>query len=240
MEQLVFQVQEFQGPLDLLLQLITTHKMDIYDIPIRDILAQYLAQIQRMQEQNLAVSSDFLEMAARLIYIKSAQMLPKDDTAEEMRQQITRELLEYRAVQSAAAWLSRYNSGAAVSVREMEQLTFDMTYRRLHHPAELLSAYQMVENRLVRQEAGKKTILRFSDTISHKPVSVASRVVFLIRRLSREGELRYSQLFEGTQDNSQRVATFLALLELLKARRLMLRQSGEESYIKLERAVNPQ
>ena len=115
-----------------------------------------------------------------------------------------------------------------------------MTYRRLHHPAELLSAYQMVENRLVRQEAGKKTILRFSDTISHKPVSVASRVVFLIRRLSREGELRYSQLFEGTQDNSQRVATFLALLELLKARRLMLRQSGEESYIKLERAVNPQ
>lgn len=84
MEQLVFQVQEFQGPLDLLLQLITTHKMDIYDIPIRDILAQYLAQIQRMQEQNLAVSSDFLEMAARLIYIKSAQMLPKDDAAEEM------------------------------------------------------------------------------------------------------------------------------------------------------------
>lgn len=77
MEQLVFQVQEFQGPLDLLLQLITTHKMDIYDIPIRDILAQYLAQIQRMQEQNLAVSSDFLEMAARLIYIKSAQMRPR-------------------------------------------------------------------------------------------------------------------------------------------------------------------
>lgn len=189
MEQLVFQVREFQGPLDLLLQLISAHKMDIYDIPIRDILAQYLEQIQRMQEQNLAVSSEFLEMAARLIYIKSAQMLPKNETAEQMKQQITRELLEYRAVQSAAAWLARYNQGSAVSVREMEHLTFDMTYRHTHQPAELLSAYQMIEARLNQQEAGKKTILRFSDTISQKPVSVASRVVFLIRKLTRNGEM---------------------------------------------------
>ena len=83
MEKLSFKVQEFEGPLDLLLHLIAKHKLNIYDIEISALLEQYLAYIEQMQRQDMEVASEFLEMAARLVHIKTVSLLPRHEEEQE-------------------------------------------------------------------------------------------------------------------------------------------------------------
>lgn len=232
MEQLTFQVREFSGPLDLLLSLITTHKMDIYDIPIAEILDQYLEQIARMQSMNLALTSDFLAMAARLIYIKTAQMLPKSETAEELKRQITEELIEYQAVQKTAELLRGLWQGERSFVRAPSEAS-NLPYDRRHDADALLRAYRTVEGRVRQKSEGRETMTRFSEELTQKPVSVASRITYLIHRLTGAQELDFAELFDPADTQSGRVATFLALLELMKARRLLLNEADGRQRIRL-------
>ena len=89
MEQtLSYHLEGFEGPLDLLLHLISKNKLDIYDISICDLLNQYMEQIHAWQEQNMEIASEFLEMASRLVYINSVSLLPKDHEAEELNDQL--------------------------------------------------------------------------------------------------------------------------------------------------------
>ena len=96
METLSYKLEVFEGPLDLLLTLIAKNKLNIYDIPIALLLEQYMEQIERMQAENLDVASEFLEMAARLVHIKSVSLLPKREEEEVLRRELTGQLLEYK------------------------------------------------------------------------------------------------------------------------------------------------
>ena len=96
MEQLVYKVENFEGPLDLLLKLISKNKLSIYEIEISDLLDQYMQQISLLKQQQMEVSSSFLEMAARLVYIKTAQLLPKyESEAEKLKEELTSQIVEY-------------------------------------------------------------------------------------------------------------------------------------------------
>ena len=95
-EQLSFKVAQVEGPLDLILQLISKHKLNIYDIEIAKLLEQYLDYVEQMQSQQLEVASEFLEMASRLVYIKSVSLLPKHEELEEqLKKELTGQLIEY-------------------------------------------------------------------------------------------------------------------------------------------------
>ena len=94
METLSYKLEVFEGPLDLLLTLIAKNKLNIYDIPITLLLEQYMEQIERMQSENLDIASEFLEMAARLVHIKSVSLLPKREEEEALRRELTGQLLE--------------------------------------------------------------------------------------------------------------------------------------------------
>ncbi len=96
MEKLSYKLPVFEGPLDLLLHLITKNKLNIYDIPIAELLDQYMEQIRAMQEEDLDIASEFLEMAARLVHLKSVSLLPKHEEAEALKQDLTGQLLEYQ------------------------------------------------------------------------------------------------------------------------------------------------
>ena len=96
-EQLSFKIAEVEGPLDLILQLISKHKLNIYDIEITKLLEQYLAYMEEVQSQELEIASEFLEMASRLVYIKSVSLLPKHEELEEqLKRELTGQLIEYR------------------------------------------------------------------------------------------------------------------------------------------------
>ena len=113
MEQLSFRTAEFEGPLDLLLHLIAKHKLDIYDVQISALLEQYMAYIRAAQDADLELASEFLEMASRLVYIKTVSLLPRHE--EETRQLKTDCRGSFSNIRSASRWPLSSGSGASGS-----------------------------------------------------------------------------------------------------------------------------
>ena len=107
MDKISYKLPVFEGPMDLLLHLINKHKLNIYDIPILELVEQYVAAVRQMQEdENLEVTSEFLEMAARLVYLKTVSLLPVHEEADQLKKELTGELLEYRDCQLMAQKLA--------------------------------------------------------------------------------------------------------------------------------------
>ena len=104
MEQLVFKMEVFEGPLDLLLSLIAKHKMDIRDIQIAIIFDQYMEYVEEMKRMDMEIAGEFITMASELMYIKSRMLLPKQE--EDPREELVRVLMEYKTAKEIASWLS--------------------------------------------------------------------------------------------------------------------------------------
>lgn len=217
MERLSYHLQAFDGPLDLLLVLISKNKVEICDISISDLLEQYLEQISQMQEQQMEVSSEFLEMAARLVYLKTVSLLPKNEEAEELRRELTGQLIEYQEWKKIAQSLADSFSLDSF-VRRPAALPAERTYSRSHSPHELLAAYLSAAGR------GKRflppPVNSFEGIVTRRPVSVASRIVFVLRRLWKQKRMPFYELLYESRQKSDLVATFLAVLELVKNHRI--------------------
>ena len=113
MEQLSFRTAEFEGPLDLLLHLIAKHKLDIYDVQISALLEQYMAYIRAAQDADLELASEFLEMASRLVYIKTVSLLPRhEEESRQLKTELQGQLLEYQVCKQMAAELGERASGS--------------------------------------------------------------------------------------------------------------------------------
>ena len=139
MEKLSFKVNEqYEGPLDLILHLIAKHQLNIQDINISSLLEQYMDYIRAWQEQNMEVASEFLEMASRLVYIKTVSLLPKyEEEEKQAKAELVGQLLEYQACKEAAEQLGLRQSGFSAFVRAPQELEADLTYTRRHDPMEL-------------------------------------------------------------------------------------------------------
>ena len=225
MEQLSFKVQEFEGPLDLMLHLVQKHKLNLYDIEISALLEQYLATIRSWQEQNLEVASEFLEMAARLVYLKTVMLLPRrEEEKEQLKQELTGQLLEYQACRLAAEYLRQEAAGREYFTRPPLPLEEDAAYP-LHHEARLLArAYAEAVSRGQRRLPPRGE--EFAPLVSGKVVSVPSRIFFILRQARGRGGLDYRRLLLQSRTRSELVATFLAILELMKGGRLLLEEDG--------------
>ena len=207
MEKISYKLPVFEGPMDLLLHLISKHKLNIYDIPILELVEQYVDAVRQMQEEDMEVASEFLEMAARLVYMKTVSLLPVHEEADQLKKELTGELLEYRDCQ--------------------------LTYTRLHEPEELLRAYLSAVGKGKRRLP--PPVESFTAIVSHKIVSVGSKVAFILRRLIRGQKQRLGSFFEIAPSRSDMVATFLAMLELMKARRVRVDGDGEGAQVLLLR-----
>ena len=131
MEGLSFKLEIFEGPLDALLALIQKHKLNIQDIEISVLLDQFMLYLSRMAEADLEITSDFLEMAARLIMIKSAALLPREE-AEQMKRELQGALIEYALCKTMAERLKKRYLGDVVFVRNPMELDIDKSYHKLH------------------------------------------------------------------------------------------------------------
>ncbi|MGN1123465.1 MAG: segregation and condensation protein A, partial [Eubacterium sp.] len=141
MQQISYKIDVFEGPMDLLLHLISKHKLNINDIPIVELVNQYVDYVRQMQEQDFDVAGEFLEMAARLIYIKTVSLLPKHEEAEILKKELTGELIEYRDCKIMAGKLSEQTDGFNRFVRPPQQGYVNYDYERFHEGDELLNAY---------------------------------------------------------------------------------------------------
>ena len=230
-ETLSYKLDVFEGPLDLLLNLIAKNKLNIYDIPIAELLEQYMAQIHEMQAADMDVASEFLEMAARLVHIKSVSLLPKKEEEAALKQELTGQLLEYQQCKEAAMRLRERFSLDGI-VRAQADIPADLTYKRHHKPQELLSAYLSMLGKKKPPEPQKPEDT-ISKLITRRVVSVASQIVFVLRSLWKKRHVSLKELFRGKNDPSERVAAFLAVLELIKDKRLRVDGDGEDCEIKL-------
>lgn len=219
METISFKLEVFEGPLDLLLHLISKHKLNINDIPIVTLLDQYMEYIGRMSEQNMEIAGEFLEMAARLVYIKTVSLLPKHEEAEQLKKELQGRLIEYSLCKKAAELMRERYVGNVNAVRKPLAIEFDNTYSVIHDPRVLLEAYLNISVKPPEEQIRTEA---FNTITKKKIVSVTSKIIYVLRRLYKTGQCLMKGLFDGMTNRSERVATFLAVLELTKSGRIML------------------
>lgn len=225
MEKISYKLENFEGPLDLLLHLIKKNKLNIYDIQISELLTQYMAHIDKMKEQSLDISSEFLEMAARLVYIKTTFLLPKHEEAEALKQELTGQLVEYKQYQEIAKLMLSKMNYDYIS-RDPQKINFDMTYSLKHNSLDLFKAYIDSIGKKNRKLPPSRE--SFSGIVSRKIVSVFSKVIFILRQLKKLNNVNYNLLFSKSKSKSDMVATFLAILELVKGKRITIDGENEE------------
>ncbi|GAB2718603.1 segregation and condensation protein A [Paenibacillus thermoaerophilus] len=233
----LYKLETFEGPLDLLLHLIEKAEIDIYDIPVSTITDQYLEYVAQMQELELEVTTEFLVMAATLLSIKSKMLLPKpppiepewedfETEEEDPRAELVRQLLEYRKYKQAAEQLrDKEYSRSLVYSREPADLTpyapqvQENPVKGLH-VADLLLAFQ----KALKRQAARQSIA----TIRRDEISVKDRIAEIVRLLrGREDRtVMFSRLIDEKASREEIVVTFLAILELMKRRVIVCYQHG--------------
>ncbi|WP_418667524.1 segregation and condensation protein A [Allofournierella sp.] len=230
METLTFKLEEFEGPLDLLLYLVSKNKMNLYEVAILDLIDQYTALIDTLATGRLEVASEFIEMAARLVQMKSFLLLPRSEEAERMKEELTGQLIEYSACKEIAKKMGEAAARTFAAVREPMQMEFDNTYTLKHEPFLLEQAWNALMGRGLRRAQPNQE--RFEPLVTAPFVSVASRVVHVLRSLVTGKVSRLRSLFPKQDSRSQTVATFLAVLELVRAGRVTI---GDDETLSVRR-----
>ncbi len=231
-----FTLETFDGPLDLLLTLINKQKINIYDIPIALILDQYLDYMELCQEYDAELSSEFIVMACELVYIKSKMLLPAEDEEEDPRNDLVRSLIEYSEVKKAALFLAeqekiyyhRYGPTPREPIVKAEVPVTDISL--------LWEAFSDLRASL-REDREKRKKADVESIFSQRVAPVDSKVVFVLRRMVRAFPLGNSVSFKSMireqGGKSDKVATFLAILQLIQSGRLHFEHKDGDYIISL-------
>ena len=213
---------EFEGPLDLMLLLIQKHKLNIQDIEITVLLDQFLLYLERMTEADIEVTAEFLDAAARLVLIKSAALLPRDE-AEKMKKELQGALIEYALCKTMAEKLKKRWVGDAVYVRQPIELEIDSAYHGTHQPEEIPFAYSAVSKRAKMKSETPRSL---APIVAKSYVTVYTGVVIVLKSLLTRQSVTLAEIYKG-RPRSYRVSIFLAVLELSKAGRIVISEDGE-------------
>jgi segregation and condensation protein A len=231
----------FEGPLDLLLHLIRKSEVNIYDIPISLITEQYLGYIELMQELNLDVAGEFLVMAATLMFIKSKELLPVDqqvviegeEEEDDPRWELIRQLVEYKKFKDAAGQLQqRETDQENTFARRPMKLAFESDQPAAKPEVSLFDLINAVSTVLKRFAARDESRDIFEDkwSVSEKIESIRNLI------LSRP-VMKFSELFEAATSRTEVVVTFLALLELIRLKVVVVAQPEPFAEIELRQAA---
>lgn len=222
-------LQVFEGPLDLLLFLIRKSEIDIYDIPIESVTRQYIDALHAMQQLDLEVAGDFFVMAATLMEIKSRMLLPRgaaaidpnaDDEEVDPRWELVHQLLQYKKFKEAAAKLDEMSrSRHDMMERYVESMSLQLEERPLQgvNRIELWNVFNIILRRL----AEKLVVGEIKD----EQVTVADQMEMILERIKTEKNFLFTSLLPGKITLRHLVATFLAVLELTRLRRLKIVQT---------------
>ncbi|MCQ2448364.1 MAG: segregation/condensation protein A [Oscillibacter sp.] len=234
------EMQDFEGPLDLILFLLGKNKMEIQDISISLICDQYVAWLEQRQKMDLDVASEFVTMASHLVYIKTRMLLSIEDEEAQTEVDALIQSLEERRrnenyvrvkmMSERLAPMSEY--GRNIMTRNPEPVKRGKIFEYSHEKADLLLAMADIQNRAERKLPPPRT--SFKDIVQHEPYPVESKARDIIRRLKEGGITRFLLLFKGNRSRSEVVATFLAVLELCRAKVLHLSGSETDCMVRQE------
>lgn len=231
MQEIKYHLESFDGPLDLLLTLIQKNKVSIYDIPIVEITDQYLEAIKGIEDSELDNTGEFIVMASQLIYIKSKMLLPKPEKEadeEDPREELAQRLAEYQRFKEASLELRKTEFSSKYMVfREEEKIKFPIPEYSRHHDIQcLLDAFNSILQRQIRKQAPTKKA--FSGIVGREKVSVGDMTDKIKKRLHRKRRLNFKALFLPTDSRPEMIATFLAVLEMIKGNELCALYNDED------------
>ena len=219
----------FEGPLDLLLDLIQKEEMDIYDIQIAQITDRYLEYVTLMEQLDLDVASEFLVMAATLLYIKSQSILPQivPDSEHPIGNQVqlVQQLLEYKRYKEAAQVLDVYAERRTAIYNRSSKLHTDLDTKRAYEIKatlfDLLTAFKNINDRISQQDYDDEY-----QTVEGETITVEDKIAFIERELNTSDQLLFEDLFPFTSSKIDLIVTFLAVLELIRIGTIVTVQTG--------------
>jgi segregation and condensation protein A len=218
----VVDIERFQGPLDLLLHLIRTQDIDIFDIPISTITEQFLHAIKELESDDLDGAGEFLEMAATLIRIKAQMLLPRpaEDEEEDPRAELVRRLLEYEQIREISM---RLRVAEAERERRFAKGYIPVRPKRTLMDVPLETTWDEVFEAGLHVEMPPPR--RHEHRVTQRPVTMEEKAVLILDALRESARVQFSKLLSGFRERSHGVMTFLAGLELTRRHLLFLRQS---------------
>ena len=231
-------LEDFDGPLDVILLLLSKNKIEIQDISISSILEQYLAYLDEMKRMDMEIASEFIAMASHLMVIKTKMLLSVSEREEALSEMelLIRSLEERQrkealdAVRTAVSFLEARNGlGSCCLTKEPEPVRLDKTYRYQHDRADLVRAMALLAERSERMLPPPKS--SFEGIVGREPYPVTKKAAEILRKLIVGGVTRFKKLFAGSRSRSEVVATFLALLELCRQKSVALEEEpgGEQT-----------
>lgn len=218
-------LKEFDGPLDLLLHLIEQAKVNIKDIFISEITNQYLSLMEELDELDMDTASEFLTMAATLVYIKSRSLLPKEaEEEEDPEEALVRQLKEYKLFKQAGEKLNELSAGMrGVFSRLPEEFALPPQEYELEQATaeELFAAFMDVLNR----EEPESSIPEIAKKVDADKYTVRTQLVKIRAKLKEGASVTFEELFEATSVKLEKIVTFMALLEMIARQEILLKQS---------------
>lgn len=226
-------LQAFEGPMELLMHLIEKNKIDIYDIPIASLTEQYLEYLKAMEEFDIEIASEFLLMAATLLQIKARMMLPKppkqeEESEEDPRQELIDRILEYRRFQAVSETL---DDMAAMQEKHISRTPTLPPVR--HFPPQNLSVALLIEAFELAM-AVKKELSIPEALVEPEVFSIQDKITDILTALHRkQGVISFHDTY-ATGTKNELITSFLALLELIKQKTIVIRQSSLFSDMRIE------
>ncbi len=226
MEILNLKVEQYEGPLDLLLALISKHKIDIFDIPIAEICDQYIAYLDAMRKLDMEVTSEFVVMAAELMLIKSKMLLPRNEESEDPRAQLVDALLEHQRAKAAAEFLRLQSAGHYDTFTKPASELEKSDYSRDHAVELLTEAFARIADRVAaRKIDGEPELFK---RIEERYYSVEEKSQDIMKYLEQKRNCMFIDLFRRIHSRSEAVAVFMALLELVRDGLIDVEGNGED------------
>ena len=236
------QMEDFEGPLDIIFLLLSKNKIEIQDVSIAAILEQYLAYLDEMKRMDMEIASEFITMASHLMLIKTKMLLSAAEQAEaESELDLLRQSLIERQRREAIDQIRlavnvlepRNEVGRCLFTKEPEPLRREQTYRYKHEPEDMLLALEEIAER--NQRRLPPPTVHFVGIVGKEPYPVTRKAKEVIRTLVLRGMERLKNLFKGNRTRSEIVATFLAILELCRTNSVSLEDdiSGEDPNVRL-------
>jgi segregation and condensation protein A len=226
---LTYKIEQFEGPLDLLLSLIAKNKVNIEDIPISLICDQYMDYIKEAQRLDMELASEFILMASELMLIKSKMLLPRaEDDEEDPRAVLTDALIRYQQAKAAAlafAPLYAYYSGRLA--KDTDEVTIDKSFVADQEPEALCAAVRRI---IANTNADVRNSVQVFHPMIKKPiVPVEVKIVGILRRLeNQQGKATLDELLSDSVSLPDMIAIFIGVLELVKVRRLIISETDED------------
>ena len=235
---LTYKLEQFEGPLDLLLSLIQKNKVSITDIPISLICDQYIEYITQAQRLDMELASEFIVMASELMLIKSKMLLPKEDEEEEdPRATLTDALLRYQQAKEAATKLSpMYAFYSGRMVKDTDEISVDKTFVADQDVTALCSAVRRIIAYNNALERATKTA--FKPMISKPIIPVEVKIVSIIKTVESRGAASLEDILIDEATLPDMIASFLGVLELIKVRKLLVADSVDGEWNKENALLN--